>query len=281
MTGLDRAEALPPIRAVVFDVGETIVDETRPWGEWADWLGIPRLTLFAVLGGAIARGDHRGVFDILRPGLDIQAESARRRAETATTWVNSTDLYPDALPAIAALREAGYLVGIAGNQPRETEQVIASLGIPLDLVASSSGLGVAKPDPAFFERIADELNLAPAAIAYVGDRVDNDVIPAAAAGMLSIFIRRGPWAYLQALDGLPAGTTEIGSLLELSAALAALEPGMDLDPDPDSASLRGSCPLPQRSGATPPLLAARCDSHGSQAKGMHRGTSTQLGLDSP
>jgi len=215
-----KAAVAGPIRAVVFDVGETLVDETRPWGEWADWLGIPRLTLFGVLGGVIARGqEHGGVFDVLRPGLDIRAESARRRAETASTWVNATDLYPDALPAIAALRDAGFLVGIAGNQPRETEQVIASLGLTLDLVASSDGLGVAKPDPGFFERIADELQLPASSIAYVGDRIDNDVIPATAAGMFAVFIRRGPWAYIQALEGLPDGTIEIGSLLDLVGVL--------------------------------------------------------------
>jgi FMN phosphatase YigB (HAD superfamily) len=228
VTDEPRARSSGPIRAVVFDVGETIVDESRAWGEWADWLGIPRLTLFAVLGGVIARGDaHQGVFDVLRPGLDIEAEAAARRAASGGPWVNATDLYPDALPAIAALGGAGYLVGVAGNQPQETEQVIASLGIPLDLVASSAGLGVAKPDPAFFERIADELHLPAGAIAYVGDRIDNDVIPARQAGMLPIFIRRGPWAWLQALDGVPAGTIRIDSLLEIVEVLsgAARRPG--------------------------------------------------------
>ena len=56
MTGATRG-----IEAVVFDVGETLVDETRPMGECADGLGVPRLTFFAVLGGIIARGEeHRG-----------------------------------------------------------------------------------------------------------------------------------------------------------------------------------------------------------------------------
>ena len=44
------------VRAVVFDLGETLVDETRVWGEWADTLGIPRLTFFAVLGSDDRRG---------------------------------------------------------------------------------------------------------------------------------------------------------------------------------------------------------------------------------
>lgn len=212
------------VRAVVLDVGETLVDETRPWGEWADWLGIPRLTLFAVLGGMIERGEeHRRAAELLRPGVDLAAESARRRITMGTPWMQQDDLYPDALPALRALREAGFRVGVAGNQPLETERVVADLGVPLDLVASSVGLGVAKPDPAFFARIAEALDLAPGEIAYVGDRVDNDVRPAASAGMRAIFIRRGPWAFLQASDGPPPeAAATIDSLLELPAVVAGL-----------------------------------------------------------
>ena len=43
------------LRAVFFDVGETLIDETRLWGEWADWLGVPRLTLMGVLGALVDR----------------------------------------------------------------------------------------------------------------------------------------------------------------------------------------------------------------------------------
>jgi hypothetical protein len=38
------------IRAVFLDVGETIVDESREYGTWADWLGVPRHTFSAVMG---------------------------------------------------------------------------------------------------------------------------------------------------------------------------------------------------------------------------------------
>ena len=44
------------ISAVVFDVGECLVDETREYGAWADWLGVPRHTFSAVFGAVIARG---------------------------------------------------------------------------------------------------------------------------------------------------------------------------------------------------------------------------------
>ena len=58
--------------------------------------------------------------------------------------------------------------------------------------------GLSKPDPAFFARIADELALPPEEIAYVGDRVDYDILPAAAAGMFTVHLRRGPWGVIQA-----------------------------------------------------------------------------------
>jgi FMN phosphatase YigB (HAD superfamily) len=60
-------------------------------------------------------------------------------------------------------------------------------------------------------------------IAYVGDRLDNDVRPAAAAGMRSIFIRRGPWAWIQApVDDPPEATLTVTSLAEPPDAIARL-----------------------------------------------------------
>ncbi len=35
------------IRSVVFDVGETLLDDTSEWGRWADWIGVPRHTFSA------------------------------------------------------------------------------------------------------------------------------------------------------------------------------------------------------------------------------------------
>ncbi|MFF5204902.1 hypothetical protein [Streptosporangium sp. NPDC000396] len=48
------------IRAVVFDVGECLVDETREYGTWADWLGVPRHTFSAVFGAVrVVRHSYR------------------------------------------------------------------------------------------------------------------------------------------------------------------------------------------------------------------------------
>jgi hypothetical protein len=32
------------VRAVVLDIGETIVSDARFWGLWADWVDVPRHT---------------------------------------------------------------------------------------------------------------------------------------------------------------------------------------------------------------------------------------------
>jgi len=57
--------------------------------------------------------------------------------------------------------------------------------------------------------------------AYVGDRIDNDIEPALAAGMTAAFILRGPWAYLQR-ERLPATAIAIAGLDELPTRLQSL-----------------------------------------------------------
>ena len=208
----------------MFDVGETLVDETRIWSEWADWLGVPRLTFQAALGAVIARGeDHRRVFDLVRPGIDVDEEAGRRLAAGHDLSIRPDDLYPDAVPCLEALRAAGFVLAIAGNQPRRTEDVLRGLGVPVAFAASSETWGVHKPDPAFFTRVAGEVGLEPGAIAYVGDRLDNDVRPAAVAGMVPIFLRRGPWALIQAGRTFPPeAALTVESLAELPDALRRL-----------------------------------------------------------
>src|SRR5262245_59613613 len=218
-----------PIRAVVFDVGETLIDETRIWSDWADWLGVPRLTFLAVVGALIERGtDHRDPIRLFRPDIDFAAERERRQAAGRPDDATLDDLYPAAVPALQATLAAGHRVGIAANQPTRIEKLFTSLGLELDFVAASETWGVQKPDPAFFERIATELDLPPREVAYVGDRLDNDVAPAAAAGMAAIFIRRGPWGWIQAgRQDPPAAAATIENLGELPEVLARLGSSSD------------------------------------------------------
>ena len=76
-----------------------------------------------------------------------------------------------------------------------------------------------KPDPRFFEQVVTLAACDPAEVVYVGDRVDNDVLPALAAGLVPVHVRRGPWGRLQSA---PDSVLTIDSLAELPAALASL-----------------------------------------------------------
>jgi FMN phosphatase YigB (HAD superfamily) len=86
----------------------------------------------------------------------------------------------------------------------------------VDVIGSSATWGVEKPDGAFFERIVAVADSPPEEIAYVGDRVDNDVEPALAAGMVAVHVRRGPWGHL---FGAPREAVRVRNLAELPAAL--------------------------------------------------------------
>ena len=213
------------VRMICFDVGETLVDETEVWGSWADRLGVPRLTFFAALGAVIERGgDHLEVFEAVRPGFDLAAalEAADHDPDGPGRF-GVADLHPDVRPAFEGLRDAGYRLAVAGNQPARAEEVLREADLPVDFVASSASWGVAKPARAFFERLSSEAGLAPGEIAHVGDRVDNDVVPAADAGLVSVFIRRGPWGVIQASKpGVERAALRIESLADLAGALAVL-----------------------------------------------------------
>jgi FMN phosphatase YigB (HAD superfamily) len=187
------------LRAAVFDFGETLLSEERAWGVWADWIGVTHQELFAALGATVAgRHPHRYALELCRPGFDLARAFAEREAAGVPRHEELYDVYPDAAGALTRLRAAGLRVGFAGNQPAGAEVALAGLIAEGDLVATSADWGVAKPDPAFFTRIVAELGLEAGEIAYVGDRVDNDILPAAAAGLFTVHLRRGPWGIIQA-----------------------------------------------------------------------------------
>jgi HAD superfamily hydrolase (TIGR01549 family) len=212
------------IKAIFFDVGETLVDETRQWFSWADWLGVSHLVFSAALGKTIAEGrHHRHVFDIFKPGFDLNQAEAARQAQGNRYVIEPRDFYPDAIATLRKLKASGYVVGITGNQPEETEAALELSGIAADHIASSARWGVEKPAPDFFAKIVEVCGCAANEIAYVGDRLDNDVLPAKKAGLLSVFIVRGPWGHIHARDREASqADLTIHALDELPAALRHL-----------------------------------------------------------
>jgi FMN phosphatase YigB (HAD superfamily) len=210
------------IDAVFFDVGGTILDESREFQTWADWLGVPRHTLSAVFGAVIARGlDYRETFRTFRPDFDLPAEYERRAAAGIPESFGEEDLYPDTRPCLTALADQGLFVGLAGNQPAHAETLLRALDLPVDVIGTSDGWGVAKPAPAFFERVIREGGGDASSILYVGDRPDNDARPALAAGMKTCLIRRGPWGHILDMPDVAAQCLfRIDSLDELPSLIA-------------------------------------------------------------
>jgi HAD superfamily hydrolase (TIGR01662 family) len=200
------------LKAVVFDVGETLVDEERWWRRIAERADLQPHVVWAALGVTIARGEeHTALWRHL--GID-----------QPPGWYevpySADDLYPDAVPCLEAVRDLGLRVGIAGNQTEALERWARGAGLPADVIASSASLGVRKPHAAFFERVVELMGAESPEVAYVGDRVDNDVLPAAAAGLAAVHVRRGPWGRLQQTPS--EATLGLDDLASLPQALASV-----------------------------------------------------------
>jgi HAD superfamily hydrolase (TIGR01549 family) len=212
------------IRAVVFDVGECLVDETTEYGTWADWLGVPRHTFHAMFGAVIAQGrDYRETFQEFRPGFDLYEERQKRADAGKPEHFGEADLYPDVRPALAALREDGLWLGIAGNQTVRAGGLLRELFTKdVDLIGTSDDWGASKPDLEFFVRVAEVVPYANDEILYVGDRVDNDLRPGAAAGMHTALVHRGPWATIQwnSEEAKTLPTFRVESLLDLPGLIS-------------------------------------------------------------
>jgi HAD superfamily hydrolase (TIGR01662 family) len=200
------------LSAVVFDVGETLVDEERWWRRLADRADLQPHVIWAALGVTIERGEeHTALWGHL--GVD-------RPPSWYETPYSVEDLYPDALDCLERVGRLGLRVGIVGNQTEALEAWARESALPADVISSSASLGVRKPDLAFFRAVVELMRCEPGEVAYVGDRVDNDVLPAVRAGLVAVHIRRGPWGRLQPTPREAAlGLDELASLPDALASL--------------------------------------------------------------
>ncbi|MFD8967044.1 HAD family hydrolase [Streptomyces sp. NPDC059568] len=208
------------IRTVVLDIGETLVRDDRYWASWADWLGMPRHTISALVGAVVAQSrDNGDALRLVRPDIDIDAEYAAREAAGRGEQLDESDLYPDVRPALAGLQALGIRVVLAGNQTVKAGDLLRRLDLPADLVVTSAEWGVPKPDPGFFARVLDAAGTLGHETLYVGDHPANDLFPARRAGLLTAHLRRGPWGHLWADDPavVDAADWRINSLMDLTA----------------------------------------------------------------
>lgn len=109
------------------------------------------------------------------------------------TW-NSDDefVYPEAENCLSELSKH-YKIGIIANQNFGSQERLDKLGLLkyIDLVIASAEEGVAKPDLRIFEIALSKADCKAEEAVMVGDRLDNDIVPANKIGMKTVWIKQG------------------------------------------------------------------------------------------
>ncbi|TMJ93736.1 MAG: HAD family hydrolase [Actinobacteria bacterium] len=149
--------------------------------------------------------------DIVR-GMGGEGDRCRDVAvEITRGWERSEnfELYEDALPTLALLRDRGLRVGLVSNTSRDLDAFIRHFGIEVDAWISSGAFGKVKPSPTIFRAVLELLDTPPERAAMVGDSLADDVEGARAIGMRGILLDRdgrypAEQHALRDLAGLPA-----------------------------------------------------------------------------
>ena len=218
------------VRAVVFDVGDTLWFQARPpdvdeivqlqagalQGQLAAWGIDVRESAADVVRAVHVAGDaeeraarHRGTLreaDVPRlmrealaaHGIDVSA--AQSEELWRATWILERhfgmQLYPDTLDVLARLKAAGLLVGINTNRPCTAEMHLPGLrdfGIApfVDAVVCSGDTGYVKPHPSTFHLVLERLGVDAGDAVMVGDTAANDMKGAKVVGMRTVWKLNG------------------------------------------------------------------------------------------
>ena len=174
------------IKWIFFDVGSTLVDETEAYDHRArDMIEGTSLTFKEF-------DDARVAF--ARQGLDGNSAVIMHFGLSKTPWHLEDEFpYPDAYNTLAELKDRGYRLGIIANQNPGLERRLADWGLLqfFDVICASAEIGYAKPDRKIFEKALKLAGCTAGECVMVGDRLDNDMLPAKALGMKTVWLRTG------------------------------------------------------------------------------------------
>lgn len=184
-------------RAAGIDVAEEALaaDTTdRAWEPWMTPLGPVHVDesasqeAFRALRAGIARDRIRTASGASDEALHAAGIRAAILEEEAARYV----LYPDALPALHRLADAGVESLVISNHVWALPEIIGQLGAGelFDGVVTSARCGYRKPHPAIFHAALRLTSAPPAEIVMVGDSVSADVRGAEAVGMRAVLIDR-------------------------------------------------------------------------------------------
>lgn len=174
------------VKWIFFDVGSTLVDETEAYDHRVR---------------EIIKGTDISFFDfdnkrieLAKQGFDGNSEAIKYFGLNKTPWHSEDEiLFADALETVELLNKRGYKLGVIANQVVGTTQRLEAWGLLkfFAVVATSAELGVAKPDELIFKKAFEMAKCHPENAVMIGDRLDNDIIPAKSLGMKTVWIRKG------------------------------------------------------------------------------------------
>lgn len=198
------------IKWIFFDVGSTLVDETEAYDHRVrDMIAGTGITFEAFCDVRIA---------LTRRGGDGNSAAINYFGLEKTPWHSEDELpFSDARSTLEALRRKGYKLGIIANQNPGLEKRLENWGLGryFEVIAASAEVGCAKPDKEIFERAFELAGCTPQQSVMVGDRLDNDIIPAKTLGMKTVWVKNGLAKYQNADLGKGVADYQIHSLSEL------------------------------------------------------------------
>lgn len=171
-----------------FDIGSTLVDEGTAYDHHA------RMMLEGS-GITFAEFDRKRR-EFYEKGMDGNSEAAAFFGLPERPWPSEDELvFPDAAETLEYLRGRGYRLGIIANQPEGTERRLSERGLIrfFSVIEASYECGFGKPDERIFRKAASDAGCRMEDAWMIGDRLDNDILPARRLGMKTVWIRSGMW----------------------------------------------------------------------------------------
>ncbi|HFR5302683.1 HAD family hydrolase [Streptococcus equi] len=176
-----------------FDVGSTLIDESLAFHAFMEqW----RISL-ARCGKQLTREELLSSINMLTAAgiceFDLLWQRLAPKGCQRPKWSHQLErLFADTKPCLQVLSET-YQLGIIANQAKGLKERLERFGIShyFALMISSSDVGLQKPDLALFRYALDQAGVLARDAVYIGDRVDNDIIPAKALGMTAVRIHQG------------------------------------------------------------------------------------------
>jgi len=136
------------------------------------------------------------------------------------------ELRPGIPELLAHLKQRGLRLAVVANQPARVTEMLRAAGIDhfFDYLGISEREGLRKPDVRLFLRACDALQVEATECVMVGDRIDNDIVPARTLGMRTVLLRSGlhkdqrPRTWLEAPDFEVFNVDGMRAVIEIAIA---------------------------------------------------------------